>query len=129
MALYLTGNYRDAARAYRAGLKGQLSLPYLYDPAGYWAFRTGDFDEAERRARTTLALVPSALEPQITLAELALERGKPTEAVKAFAAVLHRHPDHVDALVDRREDEVMRLLKRVPFEQWPLTWVEFVAGL
>jgi len=98
LALYLTGNYRDAARAYRAGLKGQLSLPYLYDPAGYWAFRTGDFDEAERRARTTLALVPSALEPQITLAELALERGKPTEAVKAFAAVLHRHPDHVDAL-------------------------------
>src|SRR6266699_3032223 len=80
-ALYLTGNYRDAARAYRAGLKGQLSLPYLYDPAGYWAFRTGDFDEAERRARTTLALVPSALEPQITLAELALERGKPTDAV------------------------------------------------
>jgi tetratricopeptide (TPR) repeat protein len=98
LALYLTGNYRDAARAYRAGLKGQLSLPYLYDPAGYGAFRTGDFDEAERRARTTLALVPSALEPQITLAELALERGKPGEAVKAFAAVLHRHPDHVDAL-------------------------------
>jgi tetratricopeptide (TPR) repeat protein len=98
LAHYLAGNYREAARAYQAGLRGEVTLPYTNDPAGSWALRAGDLDEAERRARTTLALVPSALEPQITLAELALERGKPPEAVRAFAAVLRRNPDHVDAL-------------------------------
>jgi tetratricopeptide (TPR) repeat protein len=98
LALYLTGNYRDAAHAYRAGHRTPLYAQYMNDPSGYWAFRAGRLDEAERRAKITLALVPTAVEPQITLAELALERGKPSEATKGFVAVLRRHPDHVDAL-------------------------------
>ena len=86
LALYLAGNYRDAARAYRAGHRTPLGAPYMNDPSGYWAFRAGQLDEAERRAKITLALVPTAVEPQITLAELALERGKPSEATKGFVA-------------------------------------------
>lgn len=98
LALYLTGNYRNAARAYRMGQEGELEVPYSSDPAGYWALRAGHADEAERRAKTTLFLVPSAVEPHVTLGELALERGRPAEAVKIFAAVLRRQPGHVDAL-------------------------------
>jgi len=98
LALYLAGNYRDAAHAYRAGHRTPRGAQYVNDPSGYWAFRAGQLDEAERRAKITLALVPTAVEPQITLAELALERGKPSEAAKGFVAVLRRHPDHVDAL-------------------------------
>jgi len=98
LALYLAGNYRDAARAYRAGHRTPLGAQYVNDPSGYWPFRAGQLDEAERRAKITLALVPTAVEPQITLAELALERGKPSEATKGFVAVLRGHPDHVDAL-------------------------------
>lgn len=98
LALYLSGNYGDAARAYRAGQQIPLEAQYLDDHTGYWALRTGHPEEAERRAKTTLALVPTALEPQITLGELALDRRQVPEAVKIFAAVLRRQPDHVDAL-------------------------------
>jgi tetratricopeptide (TPR) repeat protein len=97
LVLYLAGNYRDAARAYRAGQQGRLEAQYAEDPTGYWALRAGDLDESERRAKTTLALVPTAVEPQITLGELALERGQRTEAVRIFADVLRRNADHVDA--------------------------------
>jgi tetratricopeptide (TPR) repeat protein len=98
LALYFAGNYRDAARAYREGQRGAPPVTYANDPAGYWALRAGDPTEAERRARTTLALVPSALEPRVTLGELALDRGRTADAVAAFDAVLTRWPAHADAL-------------------------------
>jgi dihydroxyacid dehydratase/phosphogluconate dehydratase len=41
LALYVTGHYRDAARAYRAGQQSTLPVPYMNDPAGYWALRAG----------------------------------------------------------------------------------------
>jgi tetratricopeptide (TPR) repeat protein len=97
LALYMAGNYRDASRAYRAGQQDRLEAQYMDDPTGYWALRAGHPDEAERRAKTSLALVPTAVEPQITLGELALERGQRPEALRIFAAVLRRYPDHVDA--------------------------------
>ena len=97
LALYMAGNYRDASRAYRSGQHGRLEAQYMDDPTGYWALRAGHPDEAERRAKTSLALVPAAVEPQITLGELALERGQLPEAARIFAAVLRRYPDHVDA--------------------------------
>jgi tetratricopeptide (TPR) repeat protein len=98
LVLYLTGNYRNAARAYRIGQQGQIELRYADDPTGFWALRAGHPHEAERRAKTTLALVPTAVEPQITLGELALERGQTSEAMRIFTAVLRRQPDHLDAL-------------------------------
>jgi tetratricopeptide (TPR) repeat protein len=98
LALYVTGHYRDAARAYRAGQQSMLPVPYMNDPAGYWALRAGHIGEAERRAQATLALVPTAVEPRITLGEIALDRGQTADAVTAFDAVLRRWPDHVDAL-------------------------------
>jgi tetratricopeptide (TPR) repeat protein len=98
LVLYLTGNYRNAARAYRIGQQGQIELRYADDPTGFWALRAGHQHEAERRAKTTLALVPTAIEPQITLGELALERSQTSEATRIFSAVLRRQPDHLDAL-------------------------------
>jgi len=99
LALYLTGHLTEAARAYRTGQHGRIPAPYANDPSGYWAMRAGDREEAERRANTTLALVPSAIEPLVTLGELALERGRAPDAVQSFAAVLRRRPGHVDALL------------------------------
>ncbi len=98
LVLYLTGNYRNAARAYRIAQQGQIELRYADDPSGFWALRAGHQHEAERRAKTTLALVPTAIEPQITLGELALERTQTSEAMRIFTAALRRQPDHLDAL-------------------------------
>jgi Tfp pilus assembly protein PilF len=99
LALYLAGSYRDAGRAYRSGQRGEIRTPYANDPTGYWALRAGHLDEAERRAKTTLALVPAAVEPLVTLGEIALERGQAPEAVRSLTAALRRRPDHVDALL------------------------------
>jgi Zn-dependent protease with chaperone function len=44
LALYLAGNYGDAARAYRAGLQGRLEAQYLEDPTGSWALRAGNLE-------------------------------------------------------------------------------------
>jgi tetratricopeptide (TPR) repeat protein len=98
LVLYFAGRYRDAGRAYRAGQRGPITVDYANDPAGFWAFRAGHLDEAEQRAKTTLDLVPSAVEPLVTLGEIAIERGDPQAAVNLLTTVLQRWPDHVDAL-------------------------------
>ncbi len=98
LTLYLTGHYGDAARAYRAARRGPVKVEYRYDQAGAYALLAGDLALAERRARTTLLFVPEAVEPLVTLGEIALEGGKPEEALARFAAVLARQPEHADAL-------------------------------
>jgi len=97
LALYLAGKYQTAARAYRIGQQGGHVTSYSDDPAGYQALRAGQRDEAERRAKLTLALVPTAIAPQITLGELAIDKSRAIDAAQMLAAVLVRQPDHVDA--------------------------------
>ncbi len=99
LALYLRGDYAEAARAYREARRGRVTLEYVDDTSGIWALQRGDAATAEHRARTTLTLVPTALDPLLTLGEIALERGDPDRALPYFGAVLGRHPDHVDALL------------------------------
>lgn len=98
LTLYLTGKYQTAARAYRIGHQTGAGTSYADDPSGYRALRAGQRDEAERRAKLTLALVPTATAPQITLGELALDRGRAIEAAQTLGRVLLLQPDHVDAL-------------------------------
>jgi tetratricopeptide (TPR) repeat protein len=97
VVLYLSGDYAGAARLYlRTG--GRTTSEYSSDTSGALALADGDLALAERRARTTLALVPGAAEPMLTLAEIALVRGRPDEAERHADAARARHPDHVDAL-------------------------------
>ena len=98
LILYQRGRYAEAARAYRDSLRGKYRASYADDPAGALAVAGGDFGTAGRWAGLTLALVPSALEPRITLAEVALERGDLAAAGPMLDEVLRRRPDHLDAL-------------------------------
>jgi tetratricopeptide (TPR) repeat protein len=95
---YLGGDWGGAARAWRAGWQGRAP-EYSDDASGIGAMVAGDWPLAERRARTTLRLVPSALEPRFTLAEIALDRGRPADALETLGQVLGSHPEHVDALL------------------------------
>src|SRR5215470_3928213 len=81
LAVYLVGDHAEAARLYRVSLKGRVTTTYPDDPSGLDAVVAGDLDTAERRARLTLALVPGAVEPRITLGELALDRGHLDDAL------------------------------------------------
>ncbi len=95
---YLRGHYAEAARAYRAGLRDGDPPGYEADLSGYLALRAGQLGLAERRARTTLDLVPNAVEPLVTLGEIALERGDLAAARGHLRAAQARRPDHVDAI-------------------------------
>ena len=98
LALYLGGKHAEAARAYRAGL-GSGRLPdYESDLAGDLALQAGNRVRAEQRADTMLLLVPTAVEPRITLAHLALRDGRAADALHALRPVLESAPDHPDAL-------------------------------
>lgn len=98
LILYQRGRYAEAARAYRDSLRGTHRAGYADDPAGASAVAVGDLGTAGRWARLTLDLVPSALEPRVTLAEVALERGDLATAGTMLDEVLRRRPDHLDAL-------------------------------
>jgi tetratricopeptide (TPR) repeat protein len=99
LALYLQGDWAEAARAYRGGLQAWRRIEYVDDPSGAFALTAGDLAGAERRARTTLRLVPSTLEPRMTLGEIALDRGEYAAALGHLREVLARNPDDVDALL------------------------------
>jgi tetratricopeptide (TPR) repeat protein len=99
LTLYLRGDWAGAARAYRAGLQAWRRIEYADDPSGAFALTAGDLAGADRRARTTLRLLPSALGPRTTLGEIALDRKQYAVALGHFQEVLDRDPDDVDALL------------------------------
>src|SRR5262249_4886388 len=71
-ALYLDGKYGDAARAYRQAHRGPAWVNDVNDPTGAYAVAVGDNALGERRARAALAIDQTAIEPRVTLAEIAL---------------------------------------------------------
>jgi len=89
---YLQGDHAAAARAARDAQRAWPPPGYENDVWGIWAVAAGDLDGAVRRARTALTLVPSAVEPLVTLGEVELDRGSPGRAMPWFAAALSRAP-------------------------------------
>jgi Tfp pilus assembly protein PilF len=98
LVLYRQGRYTEAARAYRASFRSRFVMKYPEDAAGAQAVVGGDEATAIRWARLSLMLVPSALEPRVTLAEVAVDRGDFAAARATLDEVLARQPDHLDAL-------------------------------
>jgi len=99
LLLYLTGDYRGAARAYRAHLRRAIENgDSLGDPA-FDALVAGNLDVAERRAKEALEDNATAIHALLTLGEIALERRDHAQAREIFGLVLQRHPDQFDALL------------------------------
>jgi tetratricopeptide (TPR) repeat protein len=98
LARYLAGDHAGAARLYRAGQRNGEVYDYTDDRTGAYALLAGDLFLAEQRARATLALVPTAVGPRVTLAEVDIEGGRFNAAWVELAGVLERRPDHDDAL-------------------------------
>jgi tetratricopeptide (TPR) repeat protein len=97
-ALYLNGRYGEAARAYRQAHRGSVWVADADDPTGAFALAVGDGVLAQRRAQATLEIAPSAIEPRVTLAEVALDRGDLADASRELTAVLTVQRDHAEAL-------------------------------
>lgn len=93
---YLAGDYGNSARWYRTAL---AATPDPGPPSSWTALRAGNADAAEGLARRELAQAPSALHPRLTLAEVALSRGQPTEALEQIRRALELRPEDYDALL------------------------------
>jgi tetratricopeptide (TPR) repeat protein len=100
LARYLIGDYAGAARAYREDLRraARSGERVVADPA-LAALIKGDLDGAAAHARATAARDPGALLARLTLAEIALQRGQPDEALAALRDESGRLVEHFDALL------------------------------
>jgi tetratricopeptide (TPR) repeat protein len=96
LASYLIGDYRGASRAYWVHLRSLLGNDgRSVDPA-WAAFVNGDLASARVLAEARLAKTEDD-DALLTLGEVALAAGHPSEAVPLFERVLSRQTDHFDA--------------------------------
>jgi tetratricopeptide (TPR) repeat protein len=101
LARYLAGDYAGAARGYRSDLRHRVARhPDQVDPA-WGALVAGDLAEARRRAQAQLqpGAVGPVIQARLTLGEVALAEGAPSEALRILAEVLETETDQFDALL------------------------------
>jgi tetratricopeptide (TPR) repeat protein len=137
LAFYLTGNFAEAARAYRHHLQEHGALGDARDQS-YVVLRRGDMAAAGRLAKAALAPGATDVEALLTLGHRAMEARASTEALAYFDRVLALRTDQFDALLlssivyarggkyDQAIDALNRGLRQGTVEERRLT---FLAAL
>jgi len=95
---YLAGDYRGAARAYRARLKQLVAERREHIDPAYAALLEARFADARSHAERQLAGEFSA-DAALTLAEVALAGNEPDQALASLQRVLEPQPENYDALL------------------------------
>jgi len=109
LALYEIGDYRGAAKAYRAHFREanayRSNFQEVYqaerapeDPA-WEAFLQGDLQTARENSEKALKKNSSAIGPLLNLGEIALEEGAQDQALDIFSRVLQKRANQFDALL------------------------------
>ena len=93
---YLAGDYAGAARAYRAHFREAVASGWSSGDPALDALLAGDLDRAASAARTDTSGERAFL---LTMGDVALERGRPDEALAYLRQALERAPDDVEALL------------------------------
>lgn len=99
LAYYLTGSYGNAAKAYRAHLRGGGWREWTNGDAGYASLLQGNLLEASRKADIQLGKQPDDIEALLTRGEVALEQGDFRQASILFGRALEQDENHFDALL------------------------------
>lgn len=99
LTLYAVGDYAGAARAYRQHFREMVQPDLAQGLGADDALLAGDLDLAEQIARKILKGTPDAVEPLLTLAEVALERAAFEQTLGFLRQALEQVPDHVEALL------------------------------
>jgi tetratricopeptide (TPR) repeat protein len=99
LAYYLTGNYGNAAAAYRAHLQNNGWRNWAKGRVGYAALLRGDLPAATREADFRLGEHPDDIEALLTRGEVALEEGDFRRAASIFDSVLEQDKNHFDAFL------------------------------
>ncbi len=97
---YLMGDYRGAARAYRADLRraAEAGESGVVD-AALRSLMAGDLTRAEAEAKRVLAADARSVSARLTMAEIALQRDEPREARAVLAPILGDHREPFDTLL------------------------------
>ena len=93
---YLAGDYVGAARAYRTHFREAVASGWSSGDPALDALLAGDLDRAASAARTGTSGERGFL---LTMSDIALERGRPDEAMAFLRKALERAPDDVEALL------------------------------
>ncbi len=96
LAQYLAGDYVGAARAYRTHYREAVASGWSSGDPALDALLAGDLDRAASAARTGTSGERGFL---LTMSDIALERGRPDEAMTFLRKALERAPDDVEALL------------------------------
>jgi tetratricopeptide (TPR) repeat protein len=96
LALYLGGDVAAAAQAYREHYRDGVAGGWSSGDPALDALLAGDLDRAAAAARTGPGGERGFL---LTMGEVALERGRPDEALGFFGRALERSPDDIEALL------------------------------
>jgi tetratricopeptide (TPR) repeat protein len=96
LAQYLAGDYVGAARAYRTHYREAVATGWSSGDPALDALLAGDLDRAASAARTGTSGERGFL---LTMADIALERGRPDEAMVFLRQALQRAPDDAEALL------------------------------
>jgi tetratricopeptide (TPR) repeat protein len=99
LTLYLAGRYVPAVSEYRAHWRASIAAGGGTRDVGTDLLLAGDLDGAERFARRQLTQRPNDVSALLLLAELALERGAPADAIRLARQALVVEPDVADGLV------------------------------
>ena len=96
LAQYLAGEHVGAARAYRTHYREAVASGWTSGDPALDALLAGDLDRAASAARTGTSGERGVL---LTMSDIALERGRPDEAMTFLRQALQRAPDDAEALL------------------------------
>ena len=140
LARYELGDYADAAQGYRLALADAFTTPGLPVTDAELALLGGDAERARSLATAELERDPTAVDPLLALAEVALDAGRSDDALARLNAALLVAPDDVDAqtlagIAHARaghDDQAITWINEALFDYRPLrrwsTWLQLLSA-
>lgn len=99
LSLYLVGDYRGAAKAYRAHLRQEYRAGRTTGDPALDAILRGDLAKAKELSQGMLERAPDDVAALLDAGEIALEENDLPAALEIFDRILQEHADHADASV------------------------------
>lgn len=99
LSLYLVGDYRGAAKAYRAHLQQEYRTGRTTSDPTLDAILGGDIGKAKNLSNRALEQAPDNITALLDAGEIALEENDLPAALDIFDRILQKQADHADASV------------------------------
>ena len=99
LALYMAGDYSDAAQAYRDHFQELYRTERSAEDPAWDALLRKEYQTAKELSNYELAKDPAAISPLLTLGQAAIDEGEWAQALEYLNRVLQKKADQYDALL------------------------------